>query len=49
MRYQMGMYKDEVIRAPGVVVLVTGDGAEYEPGKGFISTLQNLKAAEWKI
>ena len=41
-RLQMAMYKDGCMRAPGVEVLVTGDGADYEPGEGFLSTLQNL-------
>ena len=49
MRLQMGMYKDGCMRAPGVAVVVTGDGAEYEPGEGFFSTLQNLKYKGWKI
>ncbi|CAI8047692.1 hypothetical protein GBAR_LOCUS26393 [Geodia barretti] len=49
MRLQRGMYKDAAMRAPGVAVLVTGDGAEYEPGEGFFSTLQNLKSKGWKI
>ena len=45
---QMGLYKNVVMRPPGVAVLVTGDGAEYEPEEGFFSTLQN-KSKGWKI
>ena len=46
---QLGMYKDGVMRPPGVAVLVTGDGAEYEPDEGFLATLMNLKSIGWKI
>ena len=48
-RLQMGMYKNMAMRPPGVAVLVTGDGAEYEPEEGFFATLQNLKSKRWKI
>ena len=34
---------------PGVVVLLTGDGAGYEEGAGFHSTLERMHKRNWRV
>ena len=34
---------------PGIIVLLTGDGAGYSEGKGFHSTLERLHKRNWQI
>ena len=34
---------------PGIVVLLTGDGAGYEEGRGFHSTLERMHRRGWKV
>ncbi len=34
---------------PGIVVLLTGDGAGYEEGAGFHSTLERMHKRGWRV
>ncbi len=48
---QLEMLKDALIHNgdPGTVALLTGDGAGYEQGEGFHTTLELMHAKGWKI
>ena len=48
---QREMFRDalQMHKTPGTVVLLTGDGAGYYQGKGFLDVLEVLERAGWKI
>ena len=46
---QLQMLEDAMDFDPGVVVLLTGDGAGYLEGAGFHSTLQRMRRRGWKV
>ena len=46
---QLQMLEDAMDYDPGIVVLLTGDGAGYAEGAGFHSTLQRMHRRGWKI
>lgn len=46
---QLQMLEDAMDYDPGIVVLLTGDGAGYLEGAGFHSTLQRMHRRGWKI
>lgn len=48
---QLRMMEDgwDHIVNPGIVVLLTGDGAGYVEGRGFHSTLERLYKRSWRI
>ena len=46
---QLQMLEDAMDHDPGVVVLLTGDGAGYMEGSGFHSTLERMHRRGWKI
>lgn len=48
---QLEMLKDALIHNgdPGIVVLLTGDGAGYERGEGFHTALELIHRKGWKI
>ena len=46
---QLQMLEDAMDYDPGIVVLLTGDGAGYLEGAGFHSTLQRIHRRGWKI
>jgi hypothetical protein len=37
------------INPPGVMVLLTGDGAGYRQGKGFLKVLQSVHQLGWRV
>jgi hypothetical protein len=39
---QLAMLNDALANQPGVMVLLTGDGARYYRGRGFCQTLENI-------
>ena len=43
------MLHDAISMTPGTVIFLTGDGAEWAHGKGFLPTLQAMKQSRWKI
>ncbi len=48
---QLRMLKDALayISAPGIAVLLTGDGAGYDEGEGFRSALEQIHNLGWRI
>ena len=46
---QLQMLEDAMDFDPGIVVLLTGDGAGYLEGAGFHSTLQRMRRRGWKV
>ncbi len=50
-RLQLEMMKDALIAAddPGIVVLLTGDGAGYLEGQGFQSALELMHQRGWRV
>ena len=46
---QLQMLEDAMDFDPGVVVLLTGDGAGYLEGAGFHSALQRMRRRGWKV
>ena len=46
---QLQMLEDAMDFDPGIVVLLTGDGAGYIEGSGFHSTLERMHRRGWKI
>ena len=48
---QLRMLEDSLdyLGNPGTVVLLTGDGAGYNEGRGFHSTLERMKRLDWKV
>ena len=46
---QLRMLEDAADHEPGVVVLLTGDGAGYATGRGFYRNLERLHRQGWKI
>ena len=48
---QREMFRDalQMQKTPGTVVLLTGDGAGYYQGQGFLDVVKILEGAGWKI
>lgn len=46
---QLQMLEDAMDFDPGIVVLLTGDGAGYLEGAGFHSTLERMHRRGWKV
>lgn len=48
---QLRMLEDSVdyLGNPGIVVLLTGDGAGYNEGRGFHRTLERMKRLDWGV
>ena len=48
---QLRMLEDSVdyLGNPGTVVLLTGDGAGYNEGRGFHRTLERMKRLDWRV
>ena len=46
---QKEMLRDGLRCTPGTVILLTGDGAGYYQGRGFLDALETLKLAGWEI
>lgn len=46
---QLQMLEDAMDFEPGIVVLLTGDGAGYMEGAGFHSTLERMHRRGWKV
>ncbi len=46
---QLQMLEDAMDFDPGIVVLMTGDGAGYLEGAGFHSTLERMRRRGWRV